>query len=62
VVAEGIEDLGCLALLERFGCTHVQGFGLSRPVPAAIIPELAGRQLPSLDSIAASGASLGSMP
>lgn len=62
VVAEGVEDLGCLALLERFGCTHVQGFGLSRPVPAAIIPELAGRQLPSLDSIAASGASLGSMP
>lgn len=58
VVAEGVEDLGCLSLLERFGCTHVQGFGLSRPVPAASIPELAGRQLPSLDSIVASGASL----
>lgn len=61
VVAEGVEDLGCLPLLERFGCTHVQGFGLSRPVPAASIPELARRQLPSLDSIAASGASLGAI-
>ncbi|WP_372613328.1 EAL domain-containing protein, partial [Halomonas sp.] len=34
---------------------------LSRPVPASTIPELARRQLPSLDSIVASGASLGTM-
>jgi EAL domain-containing protein (putative c-di-GMP-specific phosphodiesterase class I)/ActR/RegA family two-component response regulator len=62
VVAEGVEELAILPLLERFGCTHVQGFGLSRPVPAELIPGLARLQLPSRSSIAASGASLGSTP
>lgn len=62
VVAEGVEELGCLALLERFGCTHVQGFGLSRPVPAEAIPALARTQLPIRASIAASGASPGNTP
>ncbi|MCK2184035.1 EAL domain-containing response regulator [Halomonas getboli] len=42
VVAEGVEDLACLAPLARFGCTHVQGFGLARPMPADEIPALAG--------------------
>ncbi|MFY0989697.1 EAL domain-containing response regulator [Halomonas sp. C05BenzN] len=62
VVAEGVEELASLALLERYGCTHVQGFGLSRPVPAEAIPELARLQLPTLSSIVDSGASLGSTP
>jgi EAL domain-containing protein (putative c-di-GMP-specific phosphodiesterase class I)/ActR/RegA family two-component response regulator len=62
VVAEGIEELSILPLLERFGCTHVQGFGLARPAPAGAIPALASRQLPIRSSIVASGVSLGSVP
>ena len=46
VVAEGVEDLACLEPLARFGCTHVQGFGLARPLPADEIPPLAGRAAP----------------
>ncbi|MBB3139458.1 EAL domain-containing response regulator [Halomonas organivorans] len=46
VVAEGVEDLACLGLLERFGCTHVQGFGLARPMAASEIPALARRASP----------------
>ncbi|MFG6177938.1 EAL domain-containing protein [Halomonas sp. THAF12] len=46
VVAEGVEDLACLEPLARFGCTHVQGFGLARPLPADEIPPLAGRVAP----------------
>jgi diguanylate cyclase (GGDEF)-like protein len=34
VVAEGIEDQGTLNLLRAFGCDVVQGFFISRPVPA----------------------------
>ncbi|MGM0982667.1 MAG: EAL domain-containing protein [Pseudomonadota bacterium] len=55
VVAEGIEDLACLASLERYGCTHVQGFGLARPMPAGDILALANAQSP----IRASSASIG---
>ncbi|RCV87178.1 EAL domain-containing response regulator [Billgrantia montanilacus] len=62
VVAEGVEELDCLPTLARFGCTHVQGFGLSRPVPADMIPELASDQSPIRARIAASGASAGSTP
>ncbi|MEQ6888515.1 EAL domain-containing response regulator [Halomonas sp. CS7] len=62
VVAEGIEDLACLPTLERFGCTHAQGFGLGRPMPAADILALAGAQSPIRASSAASGASPGSTP
>ncbi len=54
VVAEGVEDLACLAPLARFGCTHVQGFGLARPMPAAEIPALA-RGLSPLDGRARLG-------
>ncbi|TLF52998.1 EAL domain-containing response regulator [Halomonas urmiana] len=62
VVAEGIEDLACLPTLERFGCTHVQGFGLGRPMPAVEILALAGAQSPIRASSATSGASPGSTP
>ena len=62
VVAEGVEELDCLPTLARFGCTHVQGFGLSRPVPADMIPELASAQSPIRARIAASGASAGITP
>ncbi len=62
VVAEGVEELDCLPTLARFGCTHVQGFGLSRPVPAGDIPALAAGQSPIRERIAASGASVGNTP
>ena len=39
VVAEGVETAGQLALLSGFGCTKVQGYLFSRPVPLA---DLAG--------------------
>ncbi|WP_197038382.1 EAL domain-containing response regulator [Billgrantia saliphila] len=62
VVAEGVEELDCLPTLTRFGCTHVQGFGLSRPVPADEIVALAADQSPIRERIAASGAPVGSTP
>ncbi len=62
VVAEGVEDPGALALLDRFGCTHVQGFGLARPMPAEEILELGATQDAMRASTAASGAPLGSTP
>lgn len=45
VVAEGVEDLAVLAPLARLGCTHVQGFGLARPVAADEIPDLVRQPL-----------------
>ncbi|WP_394252081.1 EAL domain-containing protein [Vibrio profundi] len=35
VVAEGVEDLETLKLLERMGCDVAQGYYLSRPMPAS---------------------------
>ena len=34
VVAEGVEDRGCLEFLRSIGCDMVQGYLISRPVPA----------------------------
>ena len=38
VVAEGVEDDRTLALLADFGVHSVQGFGISRPMPALELP------------------------
>lgn len=62
VVAEGVEDPGVLALLDRFGCTHVQGFGLARPMPAGDILELGATQDAMRFSTSATGEPLGSTP
>ncbi|TME90756.1 MAG: EAL domain-containing protein, partial [Chloroflexi bacterium] len=35
VVAEGVENQATWQLLERFGCDLVQGYVVSRPLPAA---------------------------
>ena len=35
VVAEGVETLAQLEALRRMGCREVQGYYISRPVPAA---------------------------
>ncbi|GGX94080.1 diguanylate phosphodiesterase [Litchfieldella qijiaojingensis] len=46
VVAEGVESLDRLPLLRTYGCTHVQGFALGRPMPAEQIPVI-DRMLPA---------------
>ena len=40
VVAEGVESVGQLRALQAMGCDEVQGFYVSRPVPAAGMPAL----------------------
>ena len=40
VVAEGVEDAGCLAFLRSIGCDMAQGYLISRPVPAAELPAI----------------------
>ncbi|WHU02369.1 EAL domain-containing protein [Sphingomonas sp. NIBR02145] len=43
VVAEGAEDQECLAFLRSIGCDLVQGYVISRPVPAAELEALLPR-------------------
>ena len=38
VLAEGVETAEQQALLTHLGCDLVQGFGLSRPLPAHQVP------------------------
>ena len=40
VVAEGVEDAECLGFLRSIGCDYVQGYLISRPVPAAELEAL----------------------
>ncbi|GAB0151039.1 EAL domain-containing protein [Marinobacterium sp. BA1] len=40
VIAEGVETAEELSLLTAFGCDEIQGFFISRPVPAAEIPSV----------------------
>ncbi|AXY41994.1 EAL domain-containing response regulator [Halomonas sp. JS92-SW72] len=62
VVAEGVEDPASLTLLDRFGCTHVQGYGLARPMPAEAILEVGSTQDSMRASSALQGEPLGSTP
>lgn len=39
VVAEGVESAEHLRALEKFGCHTVQGFYLSRPIPAEAVTD-----------------------
>jgi diguanylate cyclase (GGDEF)-like protein len=41
VIAEGVEDIEVLEVLQAFGCDHYQGFYFSRPVDPEVIPQLA---------------------
>jgi diguanylate cyclase (GGDEF)-like protein len=45
VVAEGVETAHQLQLLQDLGCDEIQGYYVSRPVPAADIPALRQRNL-----------------
>ncbi|HET7669430.1 MAG TPA: EAL domain-containing protein, partial [Burkholderiales bacterium] len=42
VIAEGVEDDGQVRLLRELGCDQIQGYYVSRPLPAADIEELLG--------------------
>ena len=53
VVAEGVEDAQPLALLKDMGCDWVQGYYLSRPVPAdKLAPEAALARLSAVSNAA----------
>lgn len=43
IVAEGVEDLEQLQVLQGMDCDLVQGYYFSRPIPAADVPDLARR-------------------
>ena len=43
IVAEGVEDIEQLHILQGLGCDTVQGFFFSKPIPAEEVPELARR-------------------
>ncbi len=57
MVAEGIEDQPTLDLLRELGCDQAQGYLISRPVPAAEVFPLLGRELftPAQDDAGTAG-------
>ena len=44
VVAEGVETIGQLRVLQALQCNEVQGYLISRPVPAMEVPALIHRR------------------
>jgi EAL domain-containing protein (putative c-di-GMP-specific phosphodiesterase class I) len=44
IVAEGVETPQQLEKLQQMGCDEVQGYLLSKPVPAEEMPALTGRK------------------
>lgn len=52
VVAEGVEEDGQVAFLERHGCGQYQGFLFSPPVPPAEFAALLGRHSPASEGAA----------
>lgn len=51
VVAEGVERQEQIVMLHDMGCDSLQGFLLSRPVPALHIPSLVERRHPALTKV-----------
>ncbi|MCB1333883.1 MAG: EAL domain-containing protein [Roseivivax sp.] len=64
-LAEGVESHGEHALVAQMGCTHVQGFGIARPMPADLIPNWVEdhktrlARLPRLSLVRGTGTALG---
>jgi len=50
--AEGVESVEQLHILAQEGCTQVQGFEISRPVPASQVPALLDRFTPNCGRMA----------
>ncbi|MBX9606238.1 MAG: EAL domain-containing protein [Gammaproteobacteria bacterium] len=51
VVAEGVETRAQAALLRQFGCDHIQGYWISRPLPANEIERFASQPIAALESL-----------
>ncbi len=51
VVAEGVETREQALLLRQFNCDHIQGYWISRPLPAAAIERLASQPLTMLENL-----------
>jgi diguanylate cyclase (GGDEF)-like protein len=45
VVAEGVETAEQAGILKRLKCDEIQGFYISRPIPANDVPEIIGKQI-----------------
>ena len=52
VVAEGVETIEQLTVLEELGCNTMQGFLFARPVPAGQIRRLVDAGLPTYERTA----------
>jgi EAL domain-containing protein (putative c-di-GMP-specific phosphodiesterase class I) len=48
VVAEGVENQRIWRILRQMGCTHIQGYFLTRPIPAADFPAWLAAYRPTL--------------
>ena len=53
VVAEGVETVAQLRMLQNAGCDLLQGYLLARPVPAEVVENLFGAPLPAWGAVAA---------
>jgi len=51
VIAEGVEDDEQLRFLAELGCTRVQGFLVSRPIPGTEVPKFVARYVDSHASV-----------
>jgi len=54
VIAEGVEDDEQLRFLAELGCTRVQGFLVSRPIPGTEIPKFIARYVDAPESVSPS--------
>ena len=53
--AEGVETAEQAALVEADGCTDIQGYLISRPIPAAEIDALLRRYAVAPDNVSTTG-------